>query len=101
MKRIKLISVIVILLVLQSSCTDHLNVEPTSVITTESFWETEGDARGALGGMYIDLRDVANSSLYILGEARSDVLTLGTVGEGGWSKYYSNTVKPSEAGPSW
>src|SRR5699024_659955 len=59
------------------------------------------DARGALGGMYVDLRTVAYSSLYILGEARSDVLTLGTVGEGGWSKYYSNTVKPSEAGPDW
>ena len=30
---------------------DMLDVEPTSVITSNSFWKTESDAEGALAGM--------------------------------------------------
>jgi len=84
-----------------ASCADQLDVEPTSVITTNSFWETEGDAQGALIGMYVNLRNVSSSSLYYLGEARSDMLSMGTVGEGGWAKYYLNILNPTDAGPSW
>ena len=88
-------------LLLITSCSDQLDVDPTSVITTNSFWQTEGDAQGALVGMYVNLRGVSSSSLYYLGEARSDMLAMGTVGEGGWAKYYRNTLNPTDAGPSW
>ncbi|MEX2569129.1 MAG: RagB/SusD family nutrient uptake outer membrane protein [Cyclobacteriaceae bacterium] len=84
-----------------SACSDFLDVEPVSVITTESFWQSEGDAEGALIGMYVNLRNISSSNLYYLGEARADVLALGTVGEGGWSKYYLNRLQPEDAGPSW
>src|SRR5690606_17748722 len=62
---------------------------------------SENDAQGALIGMYIDLRDWATNDLYYFGEARADVITLGTVGEGGWAKYYYNTLHEADAGPSW
>jgi hypothetical protein len=84
-----------------TACAEQLEVEPTSVITTKSFWKTEDDAQGALTGMYVNLRNVANQNLYYLGEARSDVITLGTVGDGGWSKYYYNSLNSVDAGPSW
>ncbi|EPR66595.1 putative nutrient binding outer membrane protein [Cyclobacterium qasimii M12-11B] len=71
------------------------------MITTESFWKSEGDAEGALIGMYVNLRSISTSTLYYLGEARADVVTLGTVGDGGWSKYYMNRLQPDDAGPSW
>ena len=86
---------------LVASCAEELAPDPTSVITTNSFWKTEGDAQGALVGMYVNLRNVAATDLYYLGEARSDVLAMGTVGEGGWAKYYRNTLNPTDAGPSW
>ena len=38
---------------------DMLDVEPTSVITSNSFWKTESDAEGALAGMYVQLRNNA------------------------------------------
>lgn len=90
-----------LLVLLIMACTEQLEVEPTSVITTNSFWKTEDDARGALTGMYVDLRNVATQNLYYLGEARSDVITLGTVGDGGWAKYYYNSLNSTDAGPSW
>ena len=86
---------------LMASCAEELAPDPTSVITTNSFWKTEGDAQGALVGMYVNLREVATRDLYYLGEARSDMLAMGTVGEGGWAKYYRNTLNPTDAGPSW
>ncbi|MDO6436675.1 RagB/SusD family nutrient uptake outer membrane protein [Cyclobacterium sp. 1_MG-2023] len=86
---------------LLGSCSDLLDVSPTSVITTGSFWNTEGDAEGALIGMYVNLRSISSSTLYYLGEARADVVALGTVGDGGWSKYYLNRLHPDDAGPSW
>ncbi|MBY5956496.1 RagB/SusD family nutrient uptake outer membrane protein [Membranicola marinus] len=95
------IILVIILSAFQISCSDLLDVDPTSVITTDSFWASEGDAEGALAGMYVDLRDVARFNLFILGEARADVVTLGTVGDGGYAKYYNNTVNPADAGPSW
>ena len=101
MKTINKFSIFILAFWMFGSCSDLLNVDPTSVITTESFWKTENDAQGALIGMYVDLRTLSTNDLFRFGEARGDVITLGTVGEGGWSKYYYNTLQPSDAGPSW
>lgn len=101
MKNIYHICICLMTIAWLTSCSDQLDVNPTSVITTNSFWETEGDAQGALVGMYVNLRTVAGRDLYYLGEARSDVLAMGTVGEGGWAKYYNQTLIPEDAGPSW
>lgn len=101
MTTINKISIYIILIWFLSSCSSLLDVEPTSIITVESFWKSENDAQGALIGMYIDLRDLATENLYFFGEARADVVTLGTVGDGGWSKYYYNNLHPADSGPSW
>jgi len=84
-----------------TSCSDVLNVEPTSVITVNSFWQDEASVNGALAGSYVYLRNITRKDLYIYGEARSEMVGLGIVGEGGWSKYYDNTLSADDAGPSW
>jgi hypothetical protein len=101
MKNLQKIVLLIIVTLFSFSCDDLIEVAPTSVITAESFWKTENDAEGALVGMYAYLRNIANADLFYLGEARADVITLGTVGEGGWSKYYYNSLNPDDAGPSW
>lgn len=93
-------SVLIVLLVSSFNCSD-LNVEPTSVITNNSFWNTEDDVRGAVNGMYVQLRSVASQDLFLLGEARSEILSWGVVGTGGYDIYYNNTLTSDNAGPSW
>lgn len=83
-----------------SGC-DNLDVDPTSVITNNSFWKTQDDVKGALNGMYVELRSVASTNLFLLGEARSEVWNLGVVGDGGYSVYYNNTLHADNAGPNW
>lgn len=46
---------------------DLLEVDPTSVITSDSFWQTESDAQGGLAGMYVKLRGESVENLFYLG----------------------------------
>lgn len=103
MKKYKIIRLCLPLYILLylSSCTKDLNPDPTSVITNSSFWKTEEDVNGALAGMYVNLRNVASANLYLLGEARSEILTLGDGGQAGYDIYYFNTLHAGNAGPGW
>ena len=76
------------------SCTKDLEVEPKSVITNSSFWKTENDANGVLNGMYSSFRDM-NKMTYQLGEGRSEVMTFGIAGTGGYDLFYQNTLDPN------
>lgn len=80
MKKLRILSIILILSCMTFSC-DVLDVSPTSVITTTSFWKTENDAEGALIGMYVNLRSMSQS-IYVLGEQRSEVFEGGVYGSG-------------------
>lgn len=95
MKKIKRLLTILAILIFCYAC-NLLDSEPVSSITVESFWSSEDDAQGALNGMYVDLRDIATRYLYYAGEARSDVLKMGTVGEGGWARYYTNSLNSTD-----
>lgn len=83
------------------SCSNELDQEPVSIISNESFWKTQDDAEGALYGAYLDLREVSRFDLNILGEYRSEIFGVGLAGDGGYRKYYENTMSADDAGPSW
>ena len=83
-----------------ASC-DALDLKPISFITNESFWQTEDDVKGALNGIYVQLRGAAEHDLYILGEARSEILTVGIGGYGGYDIYYYNTLTQANMPISW
>ena len=84
-------STIALFMVLTFASCDALDLKPISFITNESFWQTEDDVKGALNGIYVQLRGAAEHDLYILGEARSEILTVGIGGYGGYDIYYYNT----------
>ena len=94
--------IIAALFITAGSCTKTLNVQPTSVITTKSFWKTQNDAIGALNGMYMYLRNQTNLNLFIWGEGRSGDMEWGrTSGTLDYDFYYNNTLNSTNAGPSW
>ena len=102
----KLVIYITLILGFTSSCTKNLTLEPQSSISTESFWKTENDAIAGANAMYVPLRAQAgNQSLqyntFFLGEARSEVMTLGVAGGSGFNLYYDNNLSQASAGPSW
>ena len=61
----------VILLVTLSSCTDFLNVEPETVVTSTNFFQTQQDFEQAVGGIYAPLQDIYERN-WMTTEFRSD-----------------------------
>ena len=79
---------------------DMLDVDPTSVITSDSFWKTESDAQGGLAGMYVKLRAESVENLFIWGEMRSETLESEAIVGDNYMKYRENDLSAS-FGPSW
>jgi len=102
MKKIYIVPLL--LAVLLGGCEKHVEIEPVSQITKESFFKTENDVQSALNGMYVRLRNLNNSStidLYAWGEARSDMFTSALAGTVGYDRYYNNTMTAATSGPDW
>lgn len=90
-----------LVILISFSCTKDLNLKPISSISAASFWKTPDDAKAGVNAMYISLRSQATLNTFILGEARSDVMTYGQAGTSGWDLYYQNLLTPTRAGPDW
>lgn len=101
MKKILTILFVIISGWIITSCTESLEVDPTSVITTSSFWNKEEDAIGSLNGMYVELRSVSEA-IYQNGEQRSEVFKGGLYGAGSYNILINNEMNADQPGhASW
>ena len=90
-----------ILIAVNFSCTKDLKLTPTSLISVNSFWKTPDDAKGGLYGMYDMFRNFARADLYLLGEARSEVMGNGLQNADYRIKYFENSLDASNADLNW
>ena len=94
--------IFLLLALVPMACNKDLKVDPTSSITSGSFWKTENDATGALYGMYLKLVQESNlGTFYFMGEARSEIMTSSIGGTNTWDRYYLQTLTPTLPGPNW
>jgi starch-binding outer membrane protein, SusD/RagB family len=102
MKKYNLIIIILSFTILPFvSCDNMLDLEPVSSISSASFWKTEGDAEGAVYGMYDRFRDVTNNDLFLWGEARSQNMKQSVGNDFSNMRIFQNTLDATEPGPSW
>ncbi len=102
MKKIyKILIFLSVSVLLFPACTDQLDLEPISSISAGSYWKSEEDAKGAINGMYIRFRAVANENYFIWGEFRSETAgrSIGSVST--YYIYYDNILDATNAGPDW
>jgi hypothetical protein len=85
------------ILLLSMGCNDLLDVDVTSYITNDSYWQGEGDVMGYMNGIYVDLRDQMNAT-YAHREDRSDAFVPGL--EGPASNAWAQNLTDANA-PSW
>lgn len=83
-----------------SSCSRVLDVEPTSVITTASFWKTEDDAKGALNGMYVNLRN-SSTAIFMIGEQRGEIYQNGPIGPSTLILFQNVLTADNPGHPDW
>lgn len=91
---------VLVFLLITSSCSKQIDLEPTSQISNASFWKTEADANGALYGMYVRLRTQSMENLFLLGEARSEIMG-NSLSVSPYAVYFNNTLSSTTAGPAW
>ena len=85
-----------------NSCTKNLDQEPVSFITVANFWKTPDDAKGALTGMYVDLRREASNDLFMMGEARSETMGPSITGVDAYTgAYYQNNLTKDNSYLDW
>ena len=90
-----------ILILSVSSCTDELFLSPISTISVESFWQSEDDVKGALYGMYHEMRSDATENLFLWGEARSDIWMNNYTADLDRNHIFLNQLTMTKSGPNW
>ncbi|HUZ61092.1 MAG TPA: RagB/SusD family nutrient uptake outer membrane protein [Hanamia sp.] len=101
MKKQSIYILLGVFLISSFSCTKDLKLTPTSLISANSFWKNSDDAEGGLYGMYVAFRNLAQSNLYLLGEARSEIMGNGIQNADFRIKYFTNTLTATNADLNW
>ena len=99
--KILLYTILITGLSLFSSCSNDLELQSDSVITSASFWKTEDDAKAAINGMYFNFRTQTQQNYYLLGGARSAEITSGVQSPLGLANYYNNNLTAQNIDVDW
>ena len=100
-KKFLLFAILFSNLSLLTSCQDDLELTSTSVITSDSFWKTEDDAKAGVNGMYVNFRIQTQQNYYLLGGARSAEITGGVQSPLTLANYYNNLLTPQNIDVDW
>ncbi|WP_158729849.1 MULTISPECIES: RagB/SusD family nutrient uptake outer membrane protein [unclassified Flavobacterium] len=100
-KKFLLYTLLFTTLPLFNSCQDDLEITSDSVITSDSFWKTEDDAKAGVNGMYVNFRIQTQQNYYLLGGARSGEITSGVQSPLTLANYYNNLLTPQNIDVDW
>ncbi|MFC3196851.1 RagB/SusD family nutrient uptake outer membrane protein [Parapedobacter deserti] len=98
--RFYLIYVVAGLLGLQA-CHDKLDVNQKSAITANSMWESEGDAKAAMYGIYNQMRSTFSAAYIFWGEYRSGLWGPGLATNATYSDPFSNRLNSTHTHANW
>lgn len=88
-------------LVFTLSCNEQLDIAPVSSISVASFWESPDDVRGALAGVYTELRELGNN-YFFMGELRSGGFMGAPIRNPiGFLEYFENRLTAANANMGW
>lgn len=78
-----------------AACNKLLDVKPIAWISSDSYWNTEGDVLGYMTGIYSELRGLMNSTYHF--EDRGDHFVVGLEGPGSdaWQQVLNDANAPS------
>jgi len=76
-------------------------LKPESTISTNSFWEDEGDVMSATYGMYNMFRSTFDVKTVIWGEFRTGFYGQGQSTATNWNNLWNNSMTPTTVGTNW
>lgn len=88
-------------IVFVSSCGKDLNIKPQSIVSSNSMWETQNDAKGAMYGMFSQLRSALSDNYIYWGDYRSGLFGDALGSEAKLQDMFGNTLDRDDAGTNW
>lgn len=101
MKNIIIKFVIVVLVLVFSSCEKLIDVEPISEIPASEMWKSERDARAGVNALYGLFRTAMRQNYYYWGEFRSDNFVQGSSLATDQMEVMNNLITSSHSSSSW
>jgi len=83
------------------ACEDDLNFPPQSVVSSNSMWNSPGDATGAMYGMLSQFRSAVNDDYIHWGDYRSSFFGDALGSQGAFQDMYDNTLDNLDRGTNW
>lgn len=88
-------------IVLATACHKDLNVQQQSVISSTSMWKTQGDAEGAMNGMFSQLRSALSTNYIYWGDYRSGLFGDALGSQANLQNMFYNSLIRDDIGTSW
>ncbi|HET8735469.1 MAG TPA: RagB/SusD family nutrient uptake outer membrane protein, partial [Pricia sp.] len=82
-------------------CEDELNVDPQSVITTSSMWQSEGDAVASMYGALAQFRAALGNNYIFWGDYRSGYFGDALGSEASYQDMFLNSLDDQDDGTNW
>lgn len=98
-KKLKYI-LISVLVLMQVSCNDWLELIPPGGLIREEFWKTKGDVQAVLMAAYSSFSGL-DGKLFIMGEIRADMIAKGSNLSGDNLKLMENNIYPDNGACNW
>lgn len=92
---------VVVLSILLLSCEGRLNVEPESIVSKNTMWESSEDATGAMYGMFAQLRAALDDEYIYWGDYRSGLFGDALGSEAANQDMFGNTLDAEDRGTDW
>ncbi|MEQ8422070.1 MAG: RagB/SusD family nutrient uptake outer membrane protein [Arenibacter algicola] len=96
-----LYTLIVIGLACSWGCENDLNVNPQSVITSSSMWQSEGDATASMYGALAQFRSAIGSDYIRWGDYRSGYFGDALGSQASYQDIYLNSLDDQDVGTNW
>jgi len=96
-----IVTAVVLLFLCATACHDDLNVLQVSRFTSLSMWTSEGDARGAMQGVYTQLRSTLATNLQSYGDYRSGLYGGGMMSDKNYDNMAANNIDRGNEGTNW
>jgi len=99
-KRIKILSISVIVLLL-TSCSGWLDLAPEDGVTRQEFWKTKEHVHSAVLGCYASLLDGPVEKMFLWGELRGDMLENGVAPNYSFSEIFDGEISSASKIVNW
>ena len=101
MNRYFILTGVAITLLILSSCSDWLNLEPEDGVIRQDYWKTKEHVKAAVTGCYMSVQNGPVESMFLWGELRADMVENGTIAFSNFAQVMDGEISAANSVVDW